>query len=194
MASRALIPGEHSFLPQSTVLFHLLASCFSPGLFLDINFMLSFAVAMAVLSSSRLCPGRGPPLGGTIHEYMRRQVDSRDEGGPLFLTHLYLLAGCATPLWLSSVLMAPSSVPCFAAAKNGAISDSEAVTAAIPLLSGAAGLIATGVGDAMGAVVGSWVRNRHSIPGTRKSFEGSAAMFSSMVLFVGLARGCGSVH
>ena len=60
--------------------------------------------------------GRVPPLGGTIHEYMRRQVDSRDEGGPLFLrTCIFLPA--APPLWLSSVLLAPSSVPCFAAEK-----------------------------------------------------------------------------
>ena len=77
------------------------------------------------------------------------QVDSRDKGGPLFLTHLYLLAGCAMPLWLSSVLLVSTSrasnafVTCFSAAPY------------ISFLAGAAGLTATGVGDAMGATVGT---------------------------------------
>jgi dolichol kinase len=204
-------PGKHSVLPQIVhrKLFHVLAlALFLPGLFFGIDFMrLSFAVALALLllvEALRL--GRVPPFGVAVHEYMRLQVDSRDEGGPLFLTHLYLLAGCAITLWFSSVLLVSSSsvsasapsaaaavaaVACFPAAAPGAISaaGSAAVTAAVPLLAGASGLIATGVGDAMGAAVGTAIRNRHGIPGTRKSFEGSAAMFASMVLCAGLLSG-----
>ena len=195
-------PGERSVLPQIVhrKLFHVLAlALFLPGLFLGVDFMrLSFAVAMALLllvEAMRL--GRVPPFGVAVHEYMRLQVDSRDEGGPLFLTHLYLLAGCATPLWFSSVLLvsppsSSSSSPssCFSAVVPDAISaGSASVAVAAPLLAGAAGLIATGVGDAMGAAVGTSIRSRHNISGTRKSYEGSAGMFVSMVLCCGALAG-----
>ena len=181
-------PEETSVLPQiiHRKLFHLLAlALFVPGLFFGADFLrLSLAVAMSLLLIVEVLRlGRVPPFGTSIHNYMKMQVDSRDKDGPLFLTHLYLLAGCAMPLWLSSLLLvAPSRasnavVTCFSAAQY------------ISLLAGAAGLTATGVGDAMGAIVGTSFQKSHRISGTRKSFEGSAAMFASIVVFSGLLSG-----
>ena len=52
----------------------------------------------------------------------------------------------------------------------------------------AAGVLSTGVGDAMGAAIGStWGRTR--LYGTNKSLEGSLAMLGSMVLCSGLLCG-----
>lgn len=40
-----------------------------------------------------------PPLGQVIQSALITFVDEKD-AGPLILTHLYLLLGCAVPLWL----------------------------------------------------------------------------------------------
>jgi dolichol kinase len=39
------------------------------------------------------------PFANAIDSFMKEYVDSRDQG-KLILTHIYLLSGCAFPLWL----------------------------------------------------------------------------------------------
>lgn len=65
---------------------------------------LSLAIAFVALLSVELVRAtRAPllpaPLHATLHTFMSHFVDERDLGGPLFVTHMALLLGCAAPLW-----------------------------------------------------------------------------------------------
>ena len=93
---------------------------------------------------------------------MEANVDDRDRGNALALTHVYLLAGCAAPLWLTLML-------------------NENTSTSKSLLLRCAGLLATGVGDTMGAVIGSKF-GRWKWPASNRTVEGSLAMFMSLLL------------
>ena len=103
---------------------------FVPAVSLVPEFLgLSFGVATALLlflEYVRAC--RIPPLGVWLNTFMRSYTDSRDQGDAI-LTHLYLLVGCALPLWVCRVDdtgLAPYS-----------------------------GILILGAGDAAGAIMGS---------------------------------------
>lgn len=87
-----------------------------------------------------------------IQRFMALFVDERDTQGELYVTHITLLLGLAVPIWLGS--------------------DLEAF----------AGIIMTGVGDALASVVGSLCGQRTIAVGTKKTAEGAAACFVSMIL------------
>ena len=83
-------------------LYHLLALVmFAPAVALTPQFVsLAFGVSTALLlflEYVRAC--RVPPFGVWLHTFMRSYTDSRDEGLAI-LTHLYLLVGCALPVWI----------------------------------------------------------------------------------------------
>lgn len=71
---------------------------------------LSLAVAFAALLCLELLRAAAPPLllparlRAALHGFMAHFVDARDLGGPLFVTHLALLLGCAAPLWLGCAM------------------------------------------------------------------------------------------
>ena len=87
-----------------------------------------------------------------IHRFMSSFVDDRDTQGVLYVTHITLLLGLAVPIWLGSGLRA------------------------------FAGIIMTGIGDASASVVGSLCGQRAIATGTKKTVEGAAACFGSIVL------------
>jgi len=65
---------------------------------------LSLAIAFAALLSLELARATRTPLlpaslHAGLHAFMSHFVDARDLGGPLFVTHMALLLGCACPLW-----------------------------------------------------------------------------------------------
>ncbi|CCI46237.1 unnamed protein product [Albugo candida] len=100
-------------------------------------------------------------LGATqITAFMSIFVDHR-EAGSIVLTHTYLLLGCALPLWLSYDPM-----------------DSKNVQFVLPPH---AGILALGIGDAMGAVIGSLYGRPRACIGF-KSVEGTLAVFLSISL------------
>ncbi|KAG7393291.1 hypothetical protein PHYPSEUDO_011296 [Phytophthora pseudosyringae] len=137
-------------------LFHLLVVLMlGPASLFDAPMLsLSYGVALSVFFLVECVRALAlPPFGKTIAEFMRSFIDYR-EAGRVILTHSYLLLGCALPLWL-----APSSNT--------------------PLVMNA-GVLALGIGDAMGAVVGSSI-GKHRIFGS-KTVEGSVAVFVSMLL------------
>mmetsp|Transcript_16323 Transcript_16323/g.28179 ORF Transcript_16323/g.28179 Transcript_16323/m.28179 type:complete len:571 (-) Transcript_16323:2328-4040(-) len=139
-------------------LYHLLALIlFGPAFILTPDFLgLSFAIACALLlvvEYIRIC--RVPPFGDWIHFYLRSYTDSRDEGTTI-LTHIYLLLGCAVPLWL------------FRNSKTCAY---------------LGGLVILGAGDAAGAIVGS-TTGKIRWPGGMKTVEGTiAAVGASLACF-----------
>ncbi|KAJ8546909.1 hypothetical protein ON010_g11325 [Phytophthora cinnamomi] len=139
-------------------LFHLLVVLMlGPASLLDAPMLaLSYGVALSVFFLVECIRALAlPPFGRSIAEFMRSFIDHR-EAGQIILTHSYLLLGCALPLWLVPSVSEPSAL-----VMN-------------------AGVLALGVGDAMGAVVGSSV-GRHKVFGG-KTLEGSAAVFLSILI------------
>lgn len=95
------------------------------------------------------------PFGKEIHLFLVGFLDGRD-GGPIILSHLYLLMGCATPVWLAEH----------------------------HILAGLSGIFSLGVGDAMASIVGKrW--GRHRWPGTVKTVEGTIAFVVSVMIAAG---------
>lgn len=89
--------------------------------------------------------------------------DRKDDGGHIVVSHMFLILGCAIPLWISqSIVDGTTSTPS-------------------SLLLAEFGVIVIGVGDAMGAVVGKAVGKRQW-GGNRRTLEGSLAMWLSMIL------------
>lgn len=82
--------------------FHALAvAMFIPGMSLDPAFThLSFSVAFAAFTFAEYVRYFALwPLGASVHLFLNEFIDHKDSGTAI-LSHFYLLAGCATPLWL----------------------------------------------------------------------------------------------
>jgi dolichol kinase len=134
-------------------------------------FELALAVAveaLVVVELARALRVRPLPLSDSVHAAMARHTDEREAGG-LLLTHIYLLVGCAAPLWLLPPVCG----------------DRER---RLPEL--LAGVLSLGVGDAAAAVGGTLAglrgRARTMWGGaSKKSLEGSTA-FVAATLAVGL--------
>ena len=117
-----------------------------------------------------------PPLAKPLSAFLTAFLDARDQG-TLILTHIYLLLGCAVPIWLDACL--PRNVV-----------ESEPA-AALRAAAPHAGVLVLGVGDAMASVVG--VRfGRTRWPSSRKTYEGSVAGVCSMLCVLALLLGFGS--
>jgi dolichol kinase len=147
-------------LPQiiARKLFHaLVVVMFVPAFFYSPEMLsLSYGVAFAVFCLAECMRAVALPLfGQQIAQFVQPFIDHR-EGGRVILTHTYLLLGCALPLWL---------------AHSAAASNAFAANA---------GVLALGVGDAMGAAVGSTF-GKQKIFG-RKTVEGTAAVLISTVI------------
>ena len=115
-----------------------------------------------------------PPLAKPLSGFLGAFIDSRD-AGTLILTHVYLLLGCAIPVWLDAAL--PHALGTRPAVMGAAAQISAAARAAVPY----AGILVLGVGDAMASTVGICA-GRIRWPGRRKTLEGSAAGVASMLL------------
>ena len=90
-------------------------------------------------------------------------LDEKD-GGVLILSHLYLLAGIASPLWLN---------PCsFEHVQNNNI---------LPLL---AGMLSVGIGDTAASIGGTYL-GRRKWAGTKKTVEGSVCGVVAQLAVVG---------
>ena len=119
---------------------------------------MAIAVALMVLLETLRASGY---CGIMVEAFMEANVDDRDRGNALALTHVYLLAGCAAPLFTLML--------------------NENTSTSKSLLLRCAGLLATGVGDTMGAVIGSKF-GRWKWPASNRTVEGSLAMFMSLLL------------
>ncbi|KAJ3183930.1 hypothetical protein HDU87_006048 [Geranomyces variabilis] len=138
--------------------FHVLATLmFIPGYILDPDFMhLAFSLALSVLILFEYIRHFYVwPLGIYVQDFLAQFLDKRD-CGPVILSHLYLLVGCALPVWLNRI---PQQV----------------------ILGGLSGMLTLGIGDTMASIWGKRY-GRTKWPGTLKSIEGTAAFVVSVLL------------
>jgi dolichol kinase len=155
----------------SRKLYHFLIVLIAvPGALLDFKFLaLSFVVAFAVFLFCELIrAAQVSKLSTMLHQFMSIYVDSQQEPalagrdcGLVILAHIYLLVGCALPLWLH--------IP-FMSADNP-----ETI---IPSL---AGVVALGICDSIAAFFGVMFGSIRW-PGSNRTVQGSLAAFISAVL------------
>ncbi|KAK8382349.1 hypothetical protein O3P69_015344 [Scylla paramamosain] len=153
---------------------------FIPGVLLEPSFLLLAATAatMACLLLEVVRVEKIPPFAEVISQAFTPFLDEKDEG-LLVLSHIYLLAGVSSPLWLT---------PCpLGEAKVGEAWQANAV---LPLL---AGVLAVGIGDTAASVGGTYLGQRRW-SGTKKTVEGSLCGMVAQLVVVGVLVGAGLVH
>jgi dolichol kinase len=135
--------------------FHALAVVmFVPGIAVDPAFThLALSLAFAVFTFAEYVRYFALwPFGVSVHLFLNEFLDSKDSGTAI-LSHFYLLAGCASPLWLEG--------------------RSEILSYM--------GILALGIGDALASIIGRrWGRLRWSTA-LGKTVEGSVAFFASVL-------------
>ncbi|OQO13056.1 hypothetical protein B0A48_02520 [Cryoendolithus antarcticus] len=106
--------------------------------------------------------GQVPPLGKAISRFVAPYVDGRDLRGPVVVSHIFLLIGCAVPLWFSLAT----------ALREGdgwELANDQRDVGMI------AGVVCVGMGDAAASLVGRRYGRHKWLWVGGKSLEGSAA-------------------
>jgi len=145
--------------------FHVLALIiFVPTILVNIRFMaLAFAVGIAVLVVlESLRVSDVPLIVAAMDPFMKRYMDKRDQGAAV-LTHIYLLVGCALPVFFAFFVM-------------------RGVFSASSLLIALSGVTVTGLGDAAASLCGTNY-GRHPWHGSKKTMEGTLAMIVAVLSF-----------
>ncbi|KAI8337554.1 hypothetical protein BC941DRAFT_502304 [Chlamydoabsidia padenii] len=144
-----------SALNKKRKLFHGLAVVmFIPGVLFANSFLqLAFGVALsAFIYLEYLRYFAVWPYGKNLHMFLTEFIDCRDLG-PVILSHIYLLIGCAIPVWLAS--------------SNTFASMS--------------GILSLGFGDALASLIGKRFGKFHW-PGTKKTVEGTLTFIIAVYL------------
>jgi len=155
--------------------FHVLAILlFIPPILGGQVAFLSLALAVAtilfvILEVFRV--SQAPWIAHVLDSFVTRYLDSRENTvrGDLVVTHLYLLLGCALPIWLEPPIEQPTGVVLQSQRDKGRV------------LQQTAGILAVGVGDACAAAFGvSFGRVRW--PQSHRTVEGSMAFVVGVVV------------
>ncbi|KAL2126870.1 hypothetical protein VTI74DRAFT_11698 [Chaetomium olivicolor] len=167
--------------------FHfMMVAMFLPTVYIDpcyvalaLALMLAIFLMLDLLRASQL-----PPLSKPIARFLTPYVDGRDLRGPVVISHIFLLIGCAIPLWLSlaSLPRSPSSSSSGTTAEeNDPWKGWEVPTREVSMI---AGVVCVGLGDAAASLVGRRWGRRKWLWGGGKSIEGSLAFAGAV--FAGL--------
>ncbi|KAG5950715.1 hypothetical protein E4U53_004515 [Claviceps sorghi] len=157
--------------------FHfMMVGMFLPATYVDpayaglaLSLILAIFLILDLLRASQL-----PPLSKPIASFLAPYVDGRDFRGPVVISHIFLLIGCAIPLWL-----ALSSLP---RTGSGCLAGWEVPARDVSMVSG---VVCVGLGDAAASLIGRRYGRRKWLWGGGKSLEGSVAF--AVAVFVGLA-------
>ncbi|KAK4044777.1 dolichol kinase sec59 [Parachaetomium inaequale] len=156
--------------------FHfMMVAMFLPTTYIDpcyvalaLALMLAIFLVLDLLRASQL-----PPLSRPIARFLTPYVDGRDLRGPVVVSHIFLLVGCAIPLWLSLAALPRST--------EGATGGWEVPWREVSMVSG---VVCVGLGDAAASLVGRRWGVRKWLWGGGKSVEGSVAFAGAV--FAGL--------
>jgi dolichol kinase len=118
-----------------------------------------------------------PPLSKSLAYFLAPYVDGRDLKGPVVISHIFLLIGCAIPFWLSLAALPRSG--------SGALAGWEVPTREVSMVSGVA---CVGMGDAAASLIGRRYGRRKWLWRGGKSIEGSLAFAAAVGLALGLAK------
>ena len=117
--------------------------------------------------------GQIPPLGNAIGRFVAPYVDGRDLRGPVVVSHIFLLIGCAVPLWFSLASIERAGDPPWT---GWELANEQREVAMI------AGVVCVGMGDAAASLIGRRY-GRHKWPWVGgKSLEGSAAFVVAVTI------------
>ena len=160
--------------------FHgMMVVMFLPSTFVDPPFVaLAFILVLAVfLLLDLFRASQLPPLSGPLTRFLAPYVDGRDYRGPVVVSHMFLLIGCAIPLWLS-----------LAGTKMVGEEPWEGWEVASRDLSMISGVVCVGMGDAAASLIGRRYGRRRWCWSGGKSLEGSFAFAVAVVLGLTLGR------
>jgi len=135
-----------------------------PSTFVDPCFCaLALSLVLAIfLLLEVIRAGQVPPLGTAIGRFVAPYVDGRDLKGPMVVSHIFLLIGCAIPLWLSLAGLG----------RDSAGWDTLDGVREIAMVSG---VVCVGMGDAAASLIGRRYGRRKWPWIGGKSLEGSGA-------------------
>lgn len=138
-----------------------------PTTFIDPAFVaLVLSLVLAIfLTLDLLRASQVPPIAKPLAIFLEPFVDGRDSQGPIVVSHMFLLIGCAIPLWLS--LASIDRLTTDSRFQGWNVSRRE-----VAMVSG---IICVGLGDAAASLVGRRYGRHRWIWGGGKSLEGSLA-------------------
>ncbi|KAI0552566.1 hypothetical protein F4679DRAFT_534585 [Xylaria curta] len=154
--------------------FHfMMVAMFLPATYIDpcfvalaLSIVLSAFLLLDLLRASQL-----PPLSKPLALFLAPYVDGRDLRGPVVISHIFLLIGCAIPLWLSL-----GSLP---RTGSGHLQGWSVPTREIAMVSG---VVCVGLGDAAASLIGRRYGHHKWLWGGGKSLEGSVAFATAVFL------------
>ena len=160
--------------------FHgMMVIMFLPTTFVDPTFVsLALILVLAVfLLLDLFRASQMPPLSKPLTHFLAPYVDGRDHRGPVIVSHIFLLIGCAIPLWLS-----------LAAIERTGDTPWQGWDVSRRELSMISGVVCVGMGDAAASLIGRRYGRRRWCWSGGKSLEGSFAFTVAVVLGLSCAR------
>lgn len=121
-----------------------------------------------------------PPISKPLTYFLAPYVDGRDHRGPVIVSHIFLLIGCAIPLWLSL-----AGTPRVSGREDDPWNGWEVVARDISMTSG---IICVGMGDAAASLIGRRYGRHKWFWGGGKSIEGSAAFAVAVTVGILMAK------
>ncbi|KAF2474723.1 uncharacterized protein BDR25DRAFT_255090 [Lindgomyces ingoldianus] len=154
--------------------FHgMMVAMLLPTIYLDPTFVaLALSLVLAIfLLLDLIRASQLPPLSRPLANFLTPYVDGRDLRGPVVVSHIFLLIGCAIPLWLSlagvdRIGQAPWT-------------GWEVKTRDVSMV---AGVVCVGMGDAAASLIGRRYGRRKWPWAGGKSLEGSLAFAVAVTL------------
>lgn len=156
--------------------FHfMMVAMFLPAIYVDPGWCaLALAIVLAIfLLLDLLRASQLPPLSKPITNFLHPYTDGRDHCGPVVISHIFLLIGCAIPLWLSLASLARAG--------TGYRRGWEVPTRDLSMV---AGVVCVGLGDAAASLIGRRYGHHKWLWKGGKSLEGSVAF--AVAVFIGL--------
>lgn len=160
--------------------FHgMMVVMFLPSILVDPAFAgLALSLALATfLLLDLFRASQLPPLSRPITHFLAPYVDGRDHRGPVIVSHIFLLIGCAIPLWLSLAVVERTDRPPWYGW--------DIPTRDVSMVSG---VVCVGMGDAAASLFGRRFGRRRWVWGGGKSLEGSLAFAVAVVLGLSIAK------
>lgn len=150
-----------------------------PTIYIDPCFVaLALALVLAVfLLLDLIRASQLPPLSRPIATFLTPYVDGRDLRGPVVVSHIFLLIGCAIPLWLS-----------LAGVDRTGSDPWTSWDVASRDVSMVAGVVCVGMGDAAASLIGRRYGRRKWPWAGGKSLEGSLAFAVAVTIGLVAAR------